>query len=477
MFLPVVLAGGSGSRLWPLSRQNYPKQFLALSSENSMLQDTLARLDGLAHQAPVIVSNYAHRFIVAEQLRQANQENSTIILEPLARNTAPAIVLAALSAVGTGQARDGDATGLAADAHSDPVLLVLAADHYIANTHAFHQAIEQALQLAQDGRLVTFGITPTHPETGYGYIHTGAPLHEGFKEKPDAQTAQAYLDSGDYLWNSGMFLFKASAFLNEVQRLCPELLEDCKRALAAAQTDSYFTLVPEAEFAQCLAESVDYAVMEHTDKGAVVALDAGWSDLGSWASIYESSEQDAHQNSVRGDVLTHQTQNSLVHSHHRLVATVGVENLVVIETADAVLVANKDDTQAVREIVDQLKAKQRPEYLAHPMVHRPWGHYETVDQGDRYQVKRIYVAPGESLSLQMHYHRAEHWIVVSGTALVRCGDEERLLSENQSTYIPLGVQHSLSNPGKVPLELIEVQSGAYLGEDDIVRFDDRYGRL
>lgn len=474
MFLPVVLAGGSGSRLWPLSRQNYPKQFLALGSENSMLQDTLARLDGLAHQAPVIVSNYAHRFIVAEQLRQAKQENSTIILEPLARNTAPAIVLAALSAVGAGHADDG--------CHPDPVLLVLAADHYIANTQAFHHAIEQASILAQEGRLVTFGITPTQPETGYGYIHTGAPLRTGFelqafKEKPDVPTAQAYLDSGEYLWNSGMFMFKASVFLSEVQRLCPQLLEDCERALAAAETDSYFTLVPETEFAQCLAESVDYAVMEHTDKGAVVALDAGWSDLGSWSSIYEAGQHDAHHNSVRGDVLTHQTQNSLIHSHHRLVATVGVENLVVIETADAVLVANKDDTQAVRAIVDQLKAKQRPEYMAHPKVHRPWGHYETVDLGERYQVKRIYVAPGESLSLQMHYHRAEHWVVVSGTALVRCGDEERLLSENQSTYIPLGVQHSLSNPGKVPLELIEVQSGAYLGEDDIVRFDDRYGRL
>lgn len=473
MFLPVVLAGGSGSRLWPLSRQNYPKQFLALSSQNSMLQDTLARLDGLEHSAPIIVSNQNHRFIVAEQMRQSGCDQSRIILEPLARNTAPAIVLAALSAVADYAGDNG---------HDDPVLLVLAADHYIAQTDVFHQAIQNAQHLAEQGHLVTFGITPTHPETGYGYIHTGAPLGAGFKlnafrEKPDTQTAQAYLDSGEYLWNSGMFMFKASVFLAEVQRLCPQLLQDCERALAAAETDAYFTLIPELEFSQCLAESVDYAVMEHTDKGAVVALDAGWSDLGSWASIYDAGEHDEHQNSVRGDVLLHDTHNTLVHSHHRLVGTVGVQNLVVVETADAVLIANKDDTQAVREIVDQLKAKQRPEYLAHPKVHRPWGHYETVDKGERYQVKRIFVAPGESLSLQMHYHRAEHWVVVSGTALVRCGDEERLLSENQSTYIPLGVKHSLSNPGKVPLELIEVQSGAYLGEDDIVRFDDRYGRL
>ena len=466
MFLPVVLAGGSGSRLWPLSRQNYPKQFLALSSQDSMLQDTLARLGGLAHDNPIIVSNQNHRFIVAEQLRQMGLEQSAIILEPIARNTAPAIVLAALTAMQTGE---------------DPVLLVLAADHYIAETTIFHNAIQHAAGLAEQGRLVTFGITPTHAETGYGYIHTGAALANGFelksfKEKPDADTAQSYLDSGEYLWNSGMFMFKASVFLAEVQRLCPQLLEDCKLALAAAQTDLYFTVIPEAEFAQCASESVDYAVMEHTDKGAVVALDAGWSDLGSWGSIYDADQRDADQNSIRGDVLTYNTRNSLVHSHHRLVTTVDVENLVVVETSDAVLIANKDDTQAVREIVDQLKLKDRPEYIAHPVVHRPWGHYETVDIGERYQVKRIFVAPGESLSLQMHYHRAEHWIVVSGTALVRCGHEERLLSENQSTYIPLGVTHSLSNPGKVPLELIEVQSGAYLGEDDIVRFEDRYGR-
>lgn len=466
MFLPVVLAGGSGSRLWPLSRQNYPKQFLDLSSPNSMLQDTLARLDGVEHSTPIIVSNQSHRFIVAEQLRQVGLEQSTIILEPIARNTAPAIVLAALAATEHG---------------ADPVLLVLAADHYIAQDTAFHQAIQAALQLAKKDRLVTFGITPTHAETGYGYIHTGAELEAGFelkafKEKPDAQTAQSYLDSGEYLWNSGMFMFKASVFLAEVQRLCPKLLDDCKNALAAAQNDAYFTLIPEAEFAQCLSESVDYAVMEHTDKGAVVALDAGWSDLGSWASIYDAGQHDSSRNCVRGDVLMHNTHNSLVHAHHRLVTTVGVDNLVVVETADAVLIADKNDTQAVRDIVEQLKSKKRPEYVAHPLVHRPWGHYETVDIGERYQVKRIFVAPSESLSLQMHYHRAEHWIVVSGTALVRCGDEERLLSENQSTYIPLGVKHSLSNPGKVPLELIEVQSGAYLGEDDIVRFEDRYGR-
>lgn len=466
MFLPVVLAGGSGSRLWPLSRQNYPKQFLALSGQKSMLQETLLRLDGVDHLTPMIVSNEAHRFIVAEQLRQAQVGDSKIILEPLARNTAPAITLAALTAVAQGE---------------DPILLVLAADHYIANAPAFHGAIQQALQLAQQDRLVTFGITPTQPETGYGYIHTGAALEagfeiQGFKEKPNAETAQHYIDSGEYLWNSGMFMFKASVFLNELQRLCPDLLADCKTALAAAKPDPYFIQIPADEFAQCRSESVDYAVMEHTDKGAVVALDAGWSDLGSWASIYESGPIDNNQNRITGDVLTHKTTNSLIQSNHRLVATVGVDDLVIVETADAVLVGHKSDTQAVREIVDQLKTKKRPEYIAHPLVHRPWGHYETIDNGERYQVKRICVAPGESLSLQMHYHRAEHWIVVSGTALVRCGDEERLLSENQSTYIPLGIKHSLSNPGKVPLELIEVQSGSYLGEDDIVRFEDRYGR-
>lgn len=466
MFLPVVLAGGSGSRLWPLSRQNHPKQFLALSSQQSMLQETLTRLQGLAHHSPLVVSNEAHRFIVAEQLRQADINDSTIILEPLARNTAPAITLAALQAA----AQDENA-----------ILLVLAADHYIANTAAFQQAIHQALQLAQQDRLVTFGITPTHAETGYGYIQTGAALDtgfeiQGFKEKPDAQTAQQYIDSGQYLWNSGMFMFKASVFLNELQRLCPQLLVDCKNALAAAKSDPYFIQIPAEQFAVCQSESVDYAVMEHTDKGAVVALDAGWSDLGSWAAIYESGPLDQNKNRISGDVLTHNTTNSLIQSNRRLVATVGVNDLVIVETADAVLVAHKDEAQSVREIVDQLKSKKRTEHIMHPTVHRPWGRYETIDNGERYQVKRITVAPGESLSLQMHHHRAEHWVVVSGTALVRKGDQESLLSENQSTYIPLGVTHSLSNPGKVPLELIEVQSGSYLGEDDIVRFEDRYGR-
>ena len=466
MFLPVVLAGGSGSRLWPLSRQNYPKQFLALSSHNTMLQETLARFQNQAHLSPIIVTNESHRFIVAEQLRQMQCDEAQIILEPLARNTAPAIILAALSAVQRGQ---------------DPILLVLAADHYIADTLAFEQAIQQAQELATQDRLVTFGITPTHGETGYGYIQIGTALDvgfeiQGFKEKPDEVTAQQYVESGSYLWNSGMFMFKASVFLEEVSRLCPQLLADCQDALALAKQDEYFVHLPAEVFSKCQSESVDYAVMEHTNKGAVVALNAGWSDLGSWASIYESGPFDANQNRLTGDVLTYNTTNSLVQANSRLVATVGVDSLVVVETADAVLVAHKSDTQAVREIVDQLKAKQRSEYISHPMVHRPWGHYETVDIGERYQVKRIFVEPGESLSLQMHYHRAEHWIVVSGTALVRCGDEERLVSENQSTYIPLGIKHSLSNPGKVPLELIEVQSGAYLGEDDIVRFQDRYGR-
>ena len=470
MFLPVVLAGGSGSRLWPLSRQNYPKQFLPLSGndQQTMLQQTLWRLEALEHSTPIIVSNEAHRFIVAEQLRQMHCVDSKIILEPLARNTAPAIILAALEAMKNG---------------SDPILLVLAADHYIANESAFHTAIQQAHALADQGYLVTFGITPTHAETGYGYIHKGdAITHSegftiaGFKEKPNADLAQQYLDSGDYLWNSGMFMFKASVFLDEMRAINPQLLRDSEAALAAAEHSKDFIHIPEAQFAQCASDSVDYALMEHTQKGAVVALDAGWSDLGSWASIYESGPLDADQNRLTGDVLTHNSHDCLIQANHRLVAAVGVDDLVIVETSDAVLVAHKGDTQSVRAIVDQLKAKGRTEHVAHPMVHRPWGHYETIDLGERYQVKRIFVEPGESLSLQMHYHRAEHWVVVSGTALVRCGGEERLLSENQSTYIPLGVKHSLSNPGKVPLELIEVQSGAYLGEDDIVRFQDRYGR-
>lgn len=470
MFTPVILAGGSGSRLWPLSRQRMPKQFLELDgqAQGTMFQRTLARLDGLEHSAALIVSNEDHRFVVAEQLRLAKRTSRRIILEPMARNTAPAIALAALDAIAGGD---------------DPVLLVLAADHYIRNEAAFREAVKVALGQAHEGRLVTFGITPTHAESGFGYIQCGDVLGEGgyaisgFKEKPSAELALDYLTAGNYLWNSGMFMFRASRFLAELDRYRPAILAACRDALAASEQDSHFLHVPAEQFARCDDESIDYAVMEHTDAGVVVPLDAGWNDLGSWAAIWDVGEQNADGNALQGDVLAFDTRNSLLQSHHRVVATVGVEDLVVIETKDAVLVAHRDKSQQVKQIVQQLQAEQREEFASHPLVSRPWGHYDTVDRGERYQVKRITVLPGECLSLQLHYHRAEHWIVVSGTAKVICGDKEMILSENQSTYIPLGIKHSLSNPGKVPLELIEVQSGAYLGEDDIVRFEDRYGRL
>ncbi|MBD8496613.1 mannose-1-phosphate guanylyltransferase/mannose-6-phosphate isomerase [Pseudomonas syringae] len=470
MFTPVILAGGSGSRLWPLSRQSFPKQFLALDGQDqgTMFQRTLARLQGLEHSPAVVVSNENHRFIVAEQLRVAKIGSRRIILEPLARNTAPAIALAALEATTDG---------------TDPVLLVLAADHHIHDEEAFRQAVQVAQAHAEAGRLVTFGITPTHPETGFGYIQCGQAIDQGgfaiaaFKEKPSPEVAAEYLASGSYLWNSGMFMFRASVFLAELERHRPDILNACRVALAHAQVDSYFSHVPAEQFALCADESVDYAVMEHTTAGLVVPLNAGWNDLGSWSAIWDVGPHDANANRLEGDVLAIDTKNCLVQSHHRLVATVGVDDLIVIETKDAVLVANKHDSQQVKEVVKRLQAEERPEFVTHPLVNRPWGYYDTIDMGDRYQVKRISVLPGECLSLQMHYHRAEHWIVVSGTAKVICGEQELILSENQSTYIPLGVKHSLANPGKVPLELIEVQSGAYLGEDDIVRFEDRYGRL
>lgn len=469
MFTPVILAGGSGSRLWPLSRQAFPKQFLALDGqgEGSMFHCTLARLDGLEHALPLVVSNEQHRFVVAEQLRLAKRAAAKIILEPLARNTAPAIALAALAATQNG---------------ADPVLLVLAADHFIPDRNAFQAAVKVAQAQAEQGRLVTFGITPAHAETGFGYIQCGGRLDGNaqpvvaFKEKPSAELAQEYLDSGRYLWNSGMFMFRASSYLTELQRFRPDILEACQVAFRHARDDNYFLHVAAEHFARCEDDSVDYAVMEQTEAGVVVPLDAGWSDLGSWAAIWDVSERDASGNAIQGDVMVVDSHNTLIQAHHRLVATVGVDDLIIIETKDAVLVAHREKCQQVKQVVQRLQAEERPEFVNHPLVSRPWGHYDTVDKGERYQVKRITVLPGECLSLQLHYHRAEHWIVVSGTAKVICGDKEMILSENQSTYIPLGVKHSLSNPGKVPLELIEVQSGAYLGEDDIVRFEDRYGR-
>lgn len=470
MFTPVILAGGNGSRLWPLSRQSFPKQFLALDGQDqgTMFQRTLARLRGLDHSPAVIVSNEKHRFIVAEQLRVANVASRRIILEPLARNTAPAIALAALEAMADG---------------SDPILLVLAADHHIHDEDAFREAVRVAQIHAEAGRLVTFGITPTSAETGFGYIQCGQAVERGgfaigaFKEKPSPELAAQYLNSGEYLWNSGMLMFRGSVFLGELGRHRPDILSACRVAMEHAQIDRHFTHVQAEQFSLCEEESVDYAVMERTTAGLVVPLNAGWNDLGSWSAIWDVGPHDANSNRLEGDVLALDTRDCLVQSHHRLVATVGVENLIIIETKDAVLIASKHDSQQVRDVVRHLQAGDRSEFVSHPLVNRPWGHYDTVDKGERYQVKRISVFPGESLSLQMHYHRAEHWIVVSGTARVICGEQELILSENQSTYIPLGVRHSLSNPGKVPLELIEVQSGVYLGEDDIVRFEDRYGRL
>ena len=470
MFTPVILAGGNGSRLWPLSRQSFPKQFLALDGQDqgTMFQRTLARLQGLEHSSAVIVSNENHRFIVAEQLRIAKMGGARIILEPLARNTAPAITLAALAATADG---------------CDPILLVLAADHHIHDENAFRDAVRVAQLHAETGKLVTFGITPTHAETGFGYIQCGTAIDQGgfaiaaFKEKPSPEMAEEYLSSGAYLWNSGMFMFRASVFLAELKKHRPDILATCHVALEHAEVDSHFLHVQSEHFVMCADESVDYAVTEHTDTGLVVPLNAGWNDLGSWAAIWDVGPHDANKNRLEGDVMAIDTRNCLVQSHHRLVATVGLDDLIVIETKDAVLVANRHDSQQVKDVVKRLLVEERAEFVTHPLVNRPWGYYDTVDKGERYQVKRISVMPGECLSLQLHYHRAEHWIVVSGTARVICGDNELILSENQSTYIPLGIKHSLSNPGKVPLELIEVQSGVYLGEDDIVRFEDRYGRL
>ncbi len=469
---PVIMCGGSGTRLWPLSRAQFPKQFLPLVNETSMLQDTMARLPA-KHQAPVFICNEDHRFLVAEQVKQVNCQQATILLEPQGRNTAPAVALAALNALSVNE---------------DALLLVLAADHVINDTEKFHQAIDVATTVALQGKLVTFGIVPTHAETGYGYIKQGAEqVGDGkgngvyqvaqFVEKPNAETAQNYLESGDYLWNSGMFLFKASRYLEELEKFRPDILKSCQEAMVKVEKDLDFTRPDNEAFLQCADESIDYAVMEKTEDAVVVPLDAGWSDVGSYSALWEVCQQDAQQNVIKGDVIAHDTSNSYLHSQNKLIATLGVDNLVVIDTPDAVLIADKDKVQNVKEIVNELKAQQRPEAKLHREVYRPWGKYDSVDNGERFQVKRITVNPGAKLSVQMHHHRAEHWIVVSGTAKVTLDGETILLSENQSSYIPIGVVHALENPGKLPLEMIEVQSGSYLGEDDIVRFEDRYGRV
>lgn len=471
--IPVILSGGSGTRLWPLSRSLYPKQFLPLVSDKTMLQETVCRLQGVPGvAAPLVVCNEDHRFIVAEQLRQLGSK-PTILLEPVGRNTAPAIAVAALAATAQGE---------------DPILLVLAADHIIANVSAFHDAIAIARRAAEiEGTLITFGITPTAPETGYGYIRRSGRADEGmgsgvypiaqFVEKPDLATAESYLASGEYFWNSGMFLFRASTFLTELERFAPEILAACKQAMVLEQNDLDFVRLDAEAFAACPSDSIDYAVMEKTDKAMMVPLDAGWNDVGSWSALWDVQEKDSNGNVIKGDVLAINAHNNYLHSADgRLVAAVGLDNAVVVDTKDAVLVAHRDHVQEVKKIVDELRAKNRKEATQHRVGYRPWGNYDSIDKGQRYQVKRITVAPGARLSVQMHHHRAEHWIVVSGTAKILNGDKEILLTENQSTYIPVGVIHALENPGKIPLELIEVQSGAYLGEDDIVRFEDRYGR-
>jgi mannose-1-phosphate guanylyltransferase len=459
---PVIMAGGSGTRLWPLSRAAHPKQFLRLHGEDTMLQATVKRLSGLDIQASITICNEEHRFFVAEQLREIDKLGS-IILEPVGRNTAPAIALAALTA------------------KDDPLLLVLAADHVMQDEGAFREAVIRAIPLAEAGKLVTFGVVPGEPHTGYGYIKRGKDIGEGFKvdefvEKPSLEVAKGYISSGEYYWNSGMFLFRASRYLEELEKFRPDILEKCKLSVSEFKPDLDFLRIDKDIFESCPAESIDYAVMEKTPHAVVVPMDAGWSDIGSWSSLWDISEKNSEGNSTLGDVILHNTRNSYVRSDNKLVTVIGVDDLVVVDTKDALMVAHKDTVQDAKIIAQQLKVLERSEWELNREVYRPWGKYDSLDNGRRYQVKRITVKPGGKLSVQMHHHRAEHWVVVSGTAKVINGDKTFILSENESTYIPVGVVHALENPGKVELELIEVQSGYYLGEDDIVRFSDIYGR-
>lgn len=471
MLLPVIMCGGVGSRLWPLSRQMYPKQFLRLAGDLTMLQETINRLDGMIQVTPWLICREQHRFLAAEQLRQLGKNDAVIMLEPAGRNTAPAIALAALHAMAQGD---------------DPSLLVLAADHLIADVSAFHAVVKAAQPLAERGKLVVFGIVPSHAETGYGYIQCGTAFGseaiqayqvKKFMEKPDAATAQQYVDTGEYFWNSGMFMFRASCYLAELEKYHPEMVACCRTALAGGGRDMDFIRVERDAFVACPADSIDYAVMEKTDKAVMVPLNAGWNDIGSWSALWEVGDKSSQGNVVSGDVLLEETYNSFIHSSQRLVAAVGIQDLIVVESQDAVLVAHKNYVQDVKKIVEQLKIKGRNEHKIHREVYRPWGTYDVIDLGERYQVKRITVKPGAKLSVQMHHHRAEHWIVVCGTAKVTRGEETYLVTENQSTYISVGEVHSLENPGVTLLELIEVQSGSYLGEDDIVRFEDNYGRV
>ncbi len=463
MIKAVILAGGSGTRLWPTSRAAYPKQFLSLYGKETMLQATLKRLSNLDIESSVVICNEDHRFFVAEQLREINALDS-IILEPIPKNTAPAIALAAFAS------------------KEESMLLVLPADHVIKDISAFSKAVSDAIPIAESGKLVTFGINPDKPNTGYGYIKSGKKYQDGFivdefVEKPSLELAKKYVDSGDYFWNSGMFLFKSKRYLEELQKFCPDIYTACKLASEKVENDLDFTRISEEEFKNCPSKSIDYAVMEKTSDAILVPMSAGWNDIGSWSSLWEINSKDKNGNSIQGDVITYGTSNSLIQSDGKLVATLGIKDLIIISTKDVVLVANKDNVEDIKIIANQLKIEERAEWQFHREVYRPWGKYDSIDIGEGYQVKRITVNPGAKLSVQKHHHRAEHWVVVSGTARVTNGDETLLLKKNESTYIPLGTIHALENPSTEKLELIEVQSGDYLGEDDIVRFEDIYGRI
>ena len=462
MIIPVILCGGSGTRLWPLSRKLYPKQFMRLVNDNTLFQDTILRLPKEVAN-PLVICNEEYRFLAAEQLRQINKDSNDIILEPIGKNTAPAIALAAL------------ATG------NDPLLLVLPADHVIEDEEYFKKLVLEAVPLAESGKLITFGVIPTEAHTGYGYIKGGRKIDVGlavdqFVEKPSTQNAKRYFESGKYYWNSGIFLFNANRYLEELNKFRPDIYRACKESMLGTKSDLNFLRIDKTRFEECPGESVDYAVMENTADAVVIPMDAGWSDVGSWSSLWDITNKDHNGNVIHGDVIIHNSTNSFIRSDDKMVTAIGVDNLVIVVTKDVVMISNKDSVQDVNLIAKKLKDSKRTEWEIHREVYRPWGKYDLIDYGDRYQVKRITVKPGAALSLQKHQHRAEHWTVLVGTAKVTKGEEVLILAENESVYIPIGEVHALENPGEVDLELIEIQSGEYLGEDDIIRLQDRYGR-